>query len=252
MTNNKELFLNIHFDKGNGPLVLLIHGVENSGKFWRPLDKVISQNSHCVSVDLLGFGDSPKSPTGLYSLKENVDALENTLSKIHYEEKILLVGHSMGTFVALEFAKRNPSKINKIILTSPVFIFKKGPFKYRSLNEIIQNLFLANANLLRVLFYQLYELVSTSYHSLIKKGVRLIPSIMSIDSLVDKQNTVSQLEALSSIPIYIMYGYFDTLVINSNIKYLCKKFNNIKATKYYRFHDIPHKESSVLISEILK
>jgi len=252
MTNNRELFLNVHFDKGNGPLILLIHGVENNGKFWSPLDKTISENAHCVSVDLLGFGDSPKSPTGLYSLEENVDALENTLSKIHYEGKILLVGHSMGTFVALEFAKRNSDIIKKLILTSPVFIFKKGPFKYRSLNEIIQNLFLANASLLRVIFFQIYELVSTSYHSLIKKGVRLLPSILSIDSLVDKQNTINQMESLKTIPIYIMYGYFDTLVINSNIKFLCNRFRNIKATKFYRFHDIPHKESKALISAILR
>lgn len=249
---NENLKLNIHSDLGNGKdLVLLIHGVENSGKFWHPIDKMIAKDKRCISVDLLGFGESTKSPTGLYSLEENVTALENTISETGYTGKITVVGHSMGTFTALEFAIRNKEKIDKIILTSPVLVFDKKTVEYKNLSEMIQNIFLGELHLLRTAYTLIYEAISTSLYSLLRRGVRLLPSVMSIDSMVDKQRSLEQFEMLKDIPITILYGYFDNLVINSNIKYVADRFRNVSAYRYFRFHDIPHKEPAILISNIL-
>jgi pimeloyl-ACP methyl ester carboxylesterase len=237
MKTADKLALNIHADLGSGSPVLLIHGVEDSGKFWEPIDMKLSKNKRVISVDLLGFGGSPMSPSGTYTLDENIEALENTLLPLNITGPITIVGHSMGTFVALEYAHRHPERVSKIILTSPVFIFREGPLRYKRLPELLQQWFLSKTNILRSAYLK-------------RNGIKLLPSILSVDNIVGKQRPLTQLENLGQTPIYILYGYYDSLVINSNIHYLKKNFPNIHVQSFKRFHDIPHTEMASLIEKI--
>jgi pimeloyl-ACP methyl ester carboxylesterase len=237
MKSNKDINLNIHFDKGTGKLVVLVHGVEDSGKFWVPIDTEISKTNRCVSVDLLGFGDSPGSPSGLYTLEENVEALESTIKSLDFSGKITLVGHSMGTFPVLEYARQNPSRIEKIVLTSPVFIFKEGPLRYKRYWESLQHSILSKTDIMRSVYLH-------------RNGTKFIPSVLSVDSMVGKQRPLELFDALKNIDVTIMYGYLDSLVINSNIRFLDNRYSNVKAQGFNRFHDIPHTESKYLLESL--
>lgn len=229
--------LHVHFDEGTGDLVVLVHGVEDSGKFWRPIDKEISKNFRCVTVDLLGFGDSPASPSGLYTLNENVEALENTINKLCYSGKLILVGHSMGTFPVLEYACRNTGRVRKIVLTSPVFIFKEGPLRYKRYWEGLQHSILSKTDIMRSVYLR-------------RNGIKFIPSVMSVDNMVGKQHPLELFDALRGIGITIMYGYLDSLVINSNIRFLDHRYRNISSRGFNRFHDIPHTETKYLLESL--
>ena len=99
--------------EGEGPAVLLVHGLGGSWRYWRRgLDGFRAH--HTVYLpDLLGFGRSPK-PRGDYSLAMHVEALTPLLHEA--DGPITVVGHSMGAIVALGLYARFPDRVKRLTL----------------------------------------------------------------------------------------------------------------------------------------
>jgi len=96
----------IEGDKHSLPLVLL-HGFCEDQSVWAPL-KPLLKTRDLLFMDLPGFGDSalPKNP----DIPEYAKALWTVL-EVESIERCVLVGHSMGGYVALEFAARWPERL---------------------------------------------------------------------------------------------------------------------------------------------
>ncbi len=85
---------------GTGEPVLLIHGFGASSYSWRHIVAPLAQKYRVITIDLKGFGDSPKPRDDAYSVYEQARLvrnfiLENDLKNLH------IVGHSYGGGVAL-------------------------------------------------------------------------------------------------------------------------------------------------------
>ena len=85
---------------GTGEPVLLIHGFGASSYSWRHIIEPLAQKYRVITIDLKGFGDSPKPRDDAYSVYEQARLvrnfiLENDLKNLH------IVGHSYGGGVAL-------------------------------------------------------------------------------------------------------------------------------------------------------
>ncbi len=85
---------------GTGEPVLLIHGFGASSYSWRHIVAPLAQKYRVITIDLKGFGDSPKPRDDAYSVYEQARLvrnfiLENDLKDLH------IVGHSYGGGVAL-------------------------------------------------------------------------------------------------------------------------------------------------------
>ena len=85
---------------GRGDPVLLIHGFGASSYSWRHIIAPLSQKYRVITIDLKGFGESPKPRDDAYSVYEQARLvrnfiLENNLKDLH------IVGHSYGGGVAL-------------------------------------------------------------------------------------------------------------------------------------------------------
>jgi len=85
---------------GEGIPVLLIHGFGASSYSWRHIIKPLAQKYRVITIDLKGFGESPKPRDDLYSVYEQARLvrnfiLENNLQNVH------IIGHSYGGGVAL-------------------------------------------------------------------------------------------------------------------------------------------------------
>lgn len=238
-----------YFDKGEGELIVLIHGVENSGRFWDPISDKLAKKAHVVAVDLIGFGETPRPENGIYTLSDEIEALHNAIKDI--KKPITVVGHSMGTFVAIAYASKYPENVKKIVLTSPVIIFQKPFIKYSKSPEILQHMYLSQIRVFRQMLLEVFTRLGNIYYSVAKSAVNFLPSILSVESLVEKQDVLAVLETIQDIPIEIMYGYFDPLVINSNIKLLPKIYQNIRAHRYLCSHDVPHRKESEFIRKVL-
>jgi cis-3-alkyl-4-acyloxetan-2-one decarboxylase len=101
-------------EQGAGKTVVLLHGLTGTHEYFAPLALRLSQTSRVIAPNLLGFGRSPW-PDISYSVDEHLAALEQVLPK----EPFVLIGHSMGTLLALEFARRNPQRLAGLVLISP-------------------------------------------------------------------------------------------------------------------------------------
>ncbi len=104
--------------------VVMIHGIASSSKSFdhalKHLEGAKSLNNvRFVTFDLLGSGASYKSDKLNYDYKEQLTALENSLAKLNIETPLVLVGHSMGTFIVTRYASTHKKAVKKLILVSP-------------------------------------------------------------------------------------------------------------------------------------
>lgn len=78
-----------------------------------------------IAFDLLGAGKSYKSDELNYSYDEYIEALHNSISELKPNTPMVLIGHSMGTFIVTRYASIYPDSIEKLILVSPPVYTKK-------------------------------------------------------------------------------------------------------------------------------
>jgi pimeloyl-ACP methyl ester carboxylesterase len=99
--------------QGNTPLVFL-HGFADSCRSFLSVIESLSHGRNAIAIDLRGHGDSDKPEDG-YSM---ADFTQDLLLFIDARglDKVHLVGHSMGCFIALSFAALHPDRVARLVL----------------------------------------------------------------------------------------------------------------------------------------
>ena len=112
--------MKVHYrDEGQGPTVVLIHGLNCSLQSWDGWVERLRKNYRLVRLDLPGHGLTGPSPTARYDyavMSHVIDRLTQTLGV----EKFAVAGSSMGGAIALDFTDRHPEKVEKLILIDPI------------------------------------------------------------------------------------------------------------------------------------
>ena len=99
--------------EGEGPVVVIIHGLYGSSDNWRSIGKRLAEDHTVYMVDLRNHGRSP------FAGEHSYDAMKNDLVEffeLHQIEKATLLGHSMGGKTAMWFAADYPEKIEKLVI----------------------------------------------------------------------------------------------------------------------------------------
>ncbi len=102
----------------SGPPVVLLHGMGGSNIYWGAEFDTLASHVRLVAVDLLGFGESPKPNVG-YSPRHHADAVAACLRELGIDEPAIVVGHSMGTLVALALATYHPELVDSVVAIAP-------------------------------------------------------------------------------------------------------------------------------------
>jgi len=103
------------FDKKK-PSILLIHGSGLTHIVWSLHEQFYaSQGYNVLSVDLPGHGNS-EGPS-LKSIKEISDWIKSLMNILNIS-KIIIVGHSQGSLVGIDFAARYPNLLNSLVLVA--------------------------------------------------------------------------------------------------------------------------------------
>jgi pimeloyl-ACP methyl ester carboxylesterase len=79
---------------GEGPPVVLIHGMVNASRHWRDVAERLAERHTVIAPDLIGHGDSA-TPRGDYSLGAHASVIRDLLSSLGVE-RATMVGHSLG------------------------------------------------------------------------------------------------------------------------------------------------------------
>lgn len=101
-----------------GPAFVLIHGIGVSSRYFSPLASTLSQYGRVLVLDLPGFGrtDDPDHNPRIEGFAHVVNA---TIRKLQVVTPVL-VGHSMGTQVAVEALRLAPDLACGAVLAAPV------------------------------------------------------------------------------------------------------------------------------------
>lgn len=108
---------------GDGPPVVLVHGLGASLRDWnRIASDLASAGYRAYAVDLPGHGYSPKpADWGAYSADEVYAQFSEWLAGLKLTSPPLLVGHSLGGFLALRCALDQPLPLAGIVLIDPFY-----------------------------------------------------------------------------------------------------------------------------------
>ena len=118
--------------EGTGTPVILIHGLAASLHDWDDLTPVLTQNGYSTyAVDLLGHGESPKPGSRAYQMDWIFEHFLAWMKSLRLTEPAILIGHSMGGHVALEFARRVSAWTRGLILVAPFYSRTQLPFLLR-------------------------------------------------------------------------------------------------------------------------
>nr|WP_229841698.1 alpha/beta hydrolase [Streptomyces brasiliensis] len=101
---------------GQGPAVLLIHGIGDSSDTWADLIPELARHHTVIAPDLLGHGLSDK-PRGDYSVPAYANGMRDLLGVLDID-RATLVGHSLGGGVAMQFAYQFPDRTERLALVS--------------------------------------------------------------------------------------------------------------------------------------
>ncbi len=101
---------------GQGPVLLLIHGIGDSSATWRTVLPQLADEYTVLAPDLLGHGASDK-PRGDYSVAGYANAMRDLLTVLDID-KVNVIGHSLGGGVAAQFAYEYPERFERLVLVS--------------------------------------------------------------------------------------------------------------------------------------
>ena len=99
---------------GEGEPVLLIHGFPLSGEMWRSTSVALSDRWRCIVPDLRGHGRSEASAGA--SMARYADDLAAMLDKLREWRPVVVVGLSMGGYIAFEFYRRHRARVRAMVL----------------------------------------------------------------------------------------------------------------------------------------
>ncbi len=100
------------------PPVVLIHGSCSNSAAWYGDIPVLSERYHVFSVDIVGDAGNSEENRLDQSTEEFESWLKEVITGLGLE-KVVLIGNSLGAWVALQYAAAHPEKVEKLVLIAP-------------------------------------------------------------------------------------------------------------------------------------
>lgn len=127
--------------KGNSKrTVVLIHGFLESHKVWEDYAKVLAKHNTVYSIDLPGHGQS-ECLGYIHSMEEMAGCVKKILDD-NNKRKAVIVGHSLGGYVALAFGDKYPDALKGLCLfnsTAKPDTEEKVKFRNRAIQVVKRN-----------------------------------------------------------------------------------------------------------------
>ncbi len=229
---------------------VFIHGLGDTADLWAGTIGELPHNVNYIAMDLVGFGDSPKPAWARYDAKMQARSVLQTCLASGIFGPVTVVGHSLGALVAVEFARRYPLAVRRLILCSPPIYDTQPGRAARQLQQ----------NALHRIYGELAKnpkLIMNAYAfgkklRLINQSFQVTPETLpaflaSLQTSIMNQDTIQHIERIH-VPIVIIDGQFDVLTINSILKQIAKRHKNMRLITIPAAHVIMGRYQKQLVS----
>ena len=202
--------------------VVMIHGIASDSTTYNALLEVLEKREdlndcRIVTYDLLGSGKSNSDDSLEYTYDEQLEALHNGILHLDLDSPLMLLGHSLGTFIVTRYANTYPDEVSELVLVSPPIY----------LPEDYDN------PLFGVGMKAFEKSVSARQKDILQnKAFR-----KSMDNIIMDRNNYNVLVGTKT-PTTIIYGNDDRLIASYNIPRLLKDNSCIKAVKVEGKHGV--------------
>lgn len=95
--------------------LLFVHGYAGVLESWEYQLNYFARNYRVVALDLRGHGQSD-APYTNYTMDEMVSDLQAVVEDLEFPEKFILIAHSFGGSIAVEYANAHPERLEKLVL----------------------------------------------------------------------------------------------------------------------------------------
>lgn len=103
-------------DQGKGTAVVLLHGFLENQSMWNTVLPELLKKNRLITIDLLGHG-ATECLGYVHTMEDQADVVHHVLNELKIR-KAVLIGHSMGGYVALAFAELYPDTVKGIVLVN--------------------------------------------------------------------------------------------------------------------------------------
>lgn len=225
--------------EGSGETLVFIHGLSDSLLYWEYLASNLKDQYQVLRVDLRGHGESELKDDEL-TIGLFADDLHSLLRELNIG-KVGLIGFSLGSAVALDFAIRYPQMVSSLVLMSSF---------YRA-DEHLENIFNQFKNALRKGFEDFYDLIlpmvlCPDVINDNRKNLEVLKEFASLSANTqayiqacdagldfDVEDKLSQID----VPTLILAGKYDEITVLESQKELQRKITN---SKLIVFDDVKH------------
>ena len=224
--------LNVHyFCRPDNPksTILLVHGLGTSWRTWKPLTQYLPKDARVIAIDMLGFGNSPKPDWKSYNVQDQATSIAATLRRESITHLDIVIGHSMGSLAAVELAKKYPKLAQSLILCSPPIYHPKIDEKIHHLEKILRALYglinkhpRSSKRLLQ--FADRHNIWPDAGFKADKITAKSF--LTALNTAIINQTTMTDISQLK-LPITILSGKLDPLIVEWNLKKLAKEHKNI-------------------------
>jgi haloalkane dehalogenase len=103
-----------YVDTGAGDPIVFLHGNPTSSYLWRNVIPHVAGQSRCLAPDLVGMGDSGKSPSGTYRFVDHARYLDAWFEALGLSRNVVLVVHDWGSALGFHWARRHPERMKGV------------------------------------------------------------------------------------------------------------------------------------------
>lgn len=109
------LAANTYTDAGSGNAIVFLHGFCESKEIWSSFTVPLQEKFRIIALDLPGFGSNTEQPVEDFSMEAMADYVYKAVHQLEVK-KCIVVGHSLGGYVALALAERHPHLLKGLCL----------------------------------------------------------------------------------------------------------------------------------------
>jgi pimeloyl-ACP methyl ester carboxylesterase len=243
-----RLHLFQRYNQNDARNILFIHGLGTSSSTWINILPSFLKLYNVSCLDLPGYGFS-KITAGdpFFSLQQMDHAVEHFVQSTQ-RLPIILIGHSLGGWLAARYAAKNPTSVHYLILINNAGI------RYDGFEQQLDAFTIMNVDDVRRLLQQMWfhypwyfkPFTSSIYHTLSKKHVsRFVHSIKEEDLLNQSFSSLT-------MPLDVVWGTEDDLISKKSVDIMKQLTPNIKEHFILRCGHVPQLERPRELASLLK